>query len=63
MFAHFDSNRSDLSTLKYSNKELKADIEKCKNWWSKELGDGSFDSIYVNIIEDIFSWRQKAIFE
>ena len=29
---HFDSHRSDLSTLKYSNKELKADIEKCKNW-------------------------------
>ena len=31
-------------------KELKADIEKCKNWWLKDLGDGSFNNVNINVI-------------
>ena len=31
-------------------KELKADIEKCKSWWLKDLGDGSFNNVNINVI-------------
>ena len=33
-----------------NKKELKADIEKCKNWWLKDLGDGSFNNVNINVI-------------
>ena len=45
------SSQISLSVSIYvTNFELKADIEKCKNWWLKDLGDGSFNNVNINVI-------------